>query len=268
MRRAHIVNGTGMDGMYRAGQKLRQPKVFAVIALGLLLLIGLLSSIKIIQPGEIGVVSRLGRVTGVELGEGLSFRLPYGIERVHVYDVKVQKNTEEVAAASRDLQDVHATLALNYHVQPTRVSDLHQSVGVLYNDKVINPALNEVFKEVAAKFSAQELITQRAQVKKDAFDSLKSRIEKYGIIVDDLSLVNFSFSDSFTKAIEEKQVAEQNAERAKFNLEAARTDAEAQRAQAETLSDLYLRKQAIDKWDGKLPQYVGGGENVFNIPLR
>jgi regulator of protease activity HflC (stomatin/prohibitin superfamily) len=87
-------------------------------------------------------------------------------------------------------------------------------------------------------------------------------------LVDDVSITNFKFSDSFAKAIEEKQVAQQNAERAKFNLEAAQTDAQAQAAQAQTLSDAYLKKLAIEKWDGKMPTAMGGEGSLFNIPLR
>jgi hypothetical protein len=79
--------------------------------------------------------------------------------------------------------------------------------------------------------------------------------------------VNFKFSPAFAKAIEEKQVAQQNAERSQFNLQAAQIDAQAQQAQAVTLSPLYLQKQAIEKWDGKMPQYIGSG-SVFNIPLQ
>ena len=93
-----------------------------------------------------------------------------------------------------------------------------------------------------------------------------NRLKPFGIRVSELSIVDFKFSANFSKAIEEKQVAQQNAERAKFNLDAARTDAEAQRAQSETLTSEYLQKQAIEKWDGKMPTYIGGG-SVFNIPL-
>ena len=244
-------------------------KVKGGIALGIVLLLVLLTmtGIRQIGTGQIGVVTRFGKVTGRELGEGLHFITPFGVERVARYDIKVQKQTEEASAASKDLQDVGATLALNYHIDAARIGDLHQNVGVLYNPKLIDPALQEVFKATSAKFSAQELITNRAEVKNEAFKQVRERLEKYGIIVDDLSLVNFKFSAAFSKAIEDKQVAQQNAERAKFNLEASRIDAEAQQAQAQTLSPLFLQKQAIEKWDGRLPQYLGQ-ETVFNIPLR
>lgn len=237
------------------------------IGLGLVLVVGLMSAIRQIGTGQIGVVTRFGRVTGGELGEGLHVVMPYGIDRVSRYDIKVQKQQDDANAASKDLQDVVATLALNYRIEAGKVGEVHRTVGPLYSVKLIDPALQEVFKATSAKFTAGELVTNRAEVKGEVFKLIKERLEKYGIIIDDVSIVNFQFSAAFSKAIEEKQVAQQNAERARFNLEAARVDAEAQQAQAQTLSALFLQKQAIEKWDGKLPQYLGQ-ETVFNIPLR
>lgn len=245
----------------------KQKKLSLIVGGGVLLIVVILTTVVTIGTGQVGVVTNFGRVTGRELGEGIAMKLPLGVESVTVYDVKVQKETAATAAATKDLQDVTAEVVLNYHLNRGDVSKIHQSVGVLYKDKLISPALQEVFKSAAAKYNAGELITERASLKNDVYTQLKERLEKYGIIVDDLSITDFKFSDSFGKAIEDKQVAQQNAERAKFNLDAAKTDAEAQRVQSETLSDNYLKKQAIDKWDGKMPTYMGGGA-VFNIPLE
>ncbi len=244
----------------------RRKLVFIVVVI-ILAVWGFFSGVRQIGTGQVGVVTRYGQVTGRELHEGLHVVLPFGVEQVSIYDIKVLRSTDSVNAASKDLQDVSSTLAVNYRVDANRVKEVHQKIGVNYVEKVLDPATQEVFKATSAKFSAQELITNRAEVKSEAFKAIKDRLNKYGIVVDDLSIVDFKFSDTFTKAIEEKQVAQQNAERAKFNLEAARVDAEAQQAQAATLSPLYLQKQAIDKWDGKMPTYMGEG-TVFNIPLR
>lgn len=231
-------------------------------------LYGFFSAVRAVGTGQIGVVTQYGRVTGRELTEGLSVVAPFGLNSVAVYDVKVQKEVADTQAATKDLQDVTAEVVLNYHLNRGEVSKMHQTVGVLYKDKVISPALSETFKSASAKYNASELITERATLKKDVYDQLRDRLEKYGVVVDDVSITNFKFSDSFAKAIEDKQVAQQNAERAKFNLEAAQTDAQAQAAQAQTLSDNYLRKLAIDKWDGKMPTTVGGDGMVFSIPTR
>ena len=241
--------------------------IMAAVVAGLALL-SAITSVRAIDTGKIGVVTQYGRVTGRELSEGLSFVLPLGLNDVSVYDVKVQKEVADTQAATKDLQDVTAEVVLNYHLNRGEVSKVHQTVGELYKDKVISPALSETFKGASAKYNASELITERAVLKKDVYDQLRDRLGKYGIIVDDVSITNFKFSDSFAKAIEDKQVAQQNAERAKFNLEAAQTDAQAQAAQAQTLSDNYLRKLAIDKWDGKMPSTVAGDGTVFSIPTR
>lgn len=242
-------------------------KAVIILIAAAVVVIAAFTSIRQVGTGQIGVVTRYGRVTGRELSEGLHLTAPFGIDQVVRYDIKVQKQEDDATAASKDLQDVVSTLALNYRLEAGRVGEIHRTVGPLYRQKLIDPALQEVFKATSAKFSAGELITNRAEVKSEALKQVKERLEKYGIVVDDLSITNFKFSAAFSKAIEDKQVAQQNAERARFNLEAARVDAEAQQVQAQTLSPLFLQKQAIEKWDGKLPTYLGQG-SVFNIPLQ
>lgn len=243
----------------------RNLTIFAIV---LFILITIITSVRVVGTGQVGVVTQYGRVTGRELSEGMSLVLPWGLNNVTVYDIKVQKETVTSTAASQDLQDVSSEIVLNYQLERGSVSRVHQTIGAQYVDKIVTPAINEVFKAASAKYTASELITERSRLKAEAYETLVGRLKPYGIRVSELSIVDFKFSANFSKAIEEKQVAQQNAERAKFNLEAARTDAEAQRAQSETLTQQYLQKQAIEKWDGKLPTYMGGGESVFNIPLR
>lgn len=237
----------------------------ALIVLGAVLLLWLiLSSIVTIGTGKIAVMTRFGRVTGQELGEGFHLKNP--LDKANGYDIKVLKEETDAAAASKDLQDVKSTLVINYRLEAGRVSEIHKTVGVLYKEKLIDPAVQEVFKSATAKFDATQLITDRPAVKADAYNELVNRLGRYGIIVQDLSITNFSFSPEFTSAIEAKQVAAQEAERAQFNLDRANLDAQAQNAQKTSLSAELLQKYAIDKWDGKMPLYVGG-DSVFNIPL-
>lgn len=251
-----------------AGAWLQQNKKRSLfIAVILIAVIGIFSSIKVVGTGQVGVVTMYGKVTGRELGEGIAMVLPFGIERVSIYDIKVQKQAVTSTAASKDLQDVSSEIVLNYNLERGSVSKVHQTIGIYYVDKIVTPAINEIFKAASAEYTAAELITQRSQLKTKAQQALAARLQKYGINVSELSIVDFKFSANFSRAIEEKQVAQQNAERAKFNLEAAKTDAEAQRAQSQTLTSEYLQKQAIEKWDGKMPTYIGGG-SVFNIPLQ
>lgn len=244
--------------------KLNYKKYLKHVIIFFVLLWIVLSSTVAIGTGKIAVMTRFGKVTGQELGEGFHFKNPLDI--ANEYDIKVLKEETSASAASKDLQDVKSTLVINYRLEAGKVSEIHRTVGVFYKEKLIDPAVQEVFKAATAKFDATQLITDRPAVKAEAFDELVKRLGRYGIIVQDLSITNFSFSPEFTKAIEEKQVSAQEAERAKFNLERANLDAQAQNAQKTSLSPELLQKLAIDKWDGKMPQYLGGN-SVFNIPL-
>lgn len=246
--------------------------VFAVLGLT-----WLFSSMTSIDTGKIGVVTNYGKVTGKELSEGLTWIAPFGIESVTEYDVKTQKVEVSAAAATKDLQDVNATLVLNYQLQRGEVSKVHQTIGADYNDKLVLPAVQEVFKAASAKFTAQELITSRPEVKKVAYDALAARLSKYGITVQDLSIVNQQFSAEFNKSIESTQVAQQEVLKAKQELEKVRVDAEKQIAEAQaqaeaqrlkqaTLTPELLQQEAIKKWDGKLPQYSTTGSSIFNLP--
>lgn len=235
-----------------------RPGRIALVVVGALMFLWLLArSTVMVGTGEIAVMTRFGRVTGQELGEG--FHLQNPLDRPNKYDVKVQKTDAKAAAASKDLQDVHATLVLNYTLEPGSVSEIHQKVGPAYAQKLIDPAVQEVFKAATAAFDATQLITTRAVVKDRATALLRERLRPHGINVtgEGLSITNFSFSPEFTQAIEAKQIAQQDAQRARFRLEAAKTDAEAQKAQAATLSEFYLTKLFLEKWDGRLPEVLG-----------
>ncbi len=244
-----------------------EAKIISIV-IGMVVVIALaLNSVTMVNTGEIGVVTNFGKVTGRELEEGLSLKWPI-INSVTRYDVKIQKEVTENQAATKDLQNVTAKLSINYALKRGQISKIHKTIGINYKDKIIEPISRETFKSIAAKYNASELITKRQALKDEVQRVLDDRLIKYGVSVKDVNITNFKFSDNFAKAIEDKQVAQQNAERAKFNLEAAKTDAEAQKVQAQTLSKEYLQKMAIEKWDGKMPQYMGGNNGVFNIPLK
>lgn len=244
----------------------------------LIAIITLFTAMRFVGTGEVGVVTQYGRVTDRELSEGMSWVVPWGVNSVTKYDVKNQKEEVESRAATKDLQDVSGTLVLNYELARGEVSNMHQTVGKEYKDKLVIPALNETFKAATAKYNASELITKRAEVKEDVYGQLRDRLEKYGITVLDVSITDFNFSAEFNKAIEAVQIANQNVARAKQELETTRVEAEkriaeaeaaaeSQRLQQQTLTRELLDKQWIEKWDGKLPKYAGDGAN-FYIPTN
>lgn len=234
-----------------------------------------LNPLGTVGAGERGVLLRFSAVTGKIYNEGLYFRWPL-IEQVVKMDIKVQKNQVEATAASKDLQTVHSDVAFNFHINPARVASIYQEVGVDYNQRIIQPTLQEAVKASTAKFTAEELITKREQVREEAKVALREKLEPRGIVVDEFNIVNFAFSSTFNSAIEAKVTAEQSALAAKNKLEQikfeadqriaeARGKAEAMRVESEALrsNPQILELRTLEKWDGVLPQVTGSGGVPF-----
>lgn len=258
----------------------RYIKYGAVGALVLIALITLFSSVRSIDTGKVGVVTSYGHVTGRELSEGLAVVAPWGINNVTVYDTKTQKVQADAAASTKDLQDVNATVVLTYNLSRGKVSDVHQKVGKDFQAIEIDPQVQEAFKAVSAKYTAQELITNRAEVKADVVKNLKDRVEKNGrYTIQDIAITNFKFSVAFNNAIEAVQIANQKIAQARQELETTKVEAEkqiteanaqaeSQRVRQQTLTAEILQQQAISKWNGVLPVYSTSGSTFFNLPVK
>ncbi len=273
-----IKNGNGTAKKFN-------PAVGLILFLIPLVLFTLIASTTRVGTGEIAVMTRFGRVTGQEFSEGLHMKNP--LDKANIYNIQVQKIEADAAAASKDLQDVSTKIAINYNIEPGKVSEIHRTVGELYKEKLIDPAIQESFKGATAGYTAPDLITRRAEVKGKAYDDIRNRLDKYGIRVVDLNIVNFNFSAAYNDAVEAVQVANQNVAKARQELEtvkvnsekeiqAAQGAAEAQRLQQQTLTPELLQKmeiesrnQAIAKWNGVLPTtQAGEGTNFLIQPNR
>lgn len=255
----------------------REKRVIVSISIGIVAVIIILSSFGTVRAGWRGVRTRFGAVTGNVVGQGLYLKLPF-IESVVKMNVQVQKEQVDVGAASSDLQTVDSTIALNYHPDPEKITQLYQGIGLNYKDAIIAPALQEAVKASTARYTAEELITKRELVKADVRSTISEKLVIRGIIVDDLNIVNFDFSDSFNAAIEAKVTAEQSALAAKNKL--AQVQFEAQQAQAEatgkaqaiTIESEALRNnpqvlelRALEKWNGVLPQVTSGAIPFISV---
>jgi|TARA_B110000879_G_scaffold51525_1_gene73155 regulator of protease activity HflC (stomatin/prohibitin superfamily) len=247
---------------------------------GLLLLVITFKPWVQIGAGERGIVQNFGAVQDLVLNEGIHFKIPV-VQTVIPMDVKIQKVTTDAASSSSDLQDVDLSVALNYHVIPDKVNVVYQTIGVEFKGRIIDPAIQEVMKAVSARYTAEELITKRPSVSREMQASLTRRLLESNISVDAFSIISFSFSQTFTDAIEAKQTAEQNALKAKRDLDrikveaqqtiaAATAEAEALRLQKMNISPdlIELRKieanlKAIEKWNGILPGVTGAGAIPF-----
>lgn len=219
----------------------------------------MLAPFTVVDAGERGVVTNLGAYSRT-LEPGMHWVTPL-TENVTKFNVQVQKEQTEASAASSDLQTVQTTIAVNYNVDPVKVGELYVAVGSDYKDRVIDPAIQEVVKAVASKYTANELQSKRPQVGEDMKIALSERLTPYFIHVDDISVVNFAYSSAFTQAIEAKVTADQNAQAEQNNLKAAQFKAQAIRVTSEAannekyiqLQQLEVETKAIEKWNGVLP---------------
>ena len=156
-----------------------------------------------VGAGERGVVMDFGAVQNEVLNEGIHFRVPV-MQRIIKMDVKIHKVVTDAASASSDLQDVALSVALNYHIIPDKANLVYQTIGVEFKERMIDPAIQEVMKAVSARYTAEELITKRPAVSSEMKEALTSRLLKSNIAVDAFSIISFSFSQTFTDAIEAK----------------------------------------------------------------
>ncbi|TVQ44161.1 MAG: prohibitin family protein [Gloeocapsa sp. DLM2.Bin57] len=244
------------------------------------------NSFVIINPGQAGVLSILGKARDGVLLEGIHFKPPL-ISVVDVYDVTVQKFEVPAQSATKDLQDLSARFAINFRLDPLEIVTIRRTQGTLENivAKIIAPQTQESFKIAAAVRTVEEAITKRSELKQDFDTALDQRLQKYGIIVLDTSVVDLNFSPEFAKAVEDKQIAEQKAQRAVYiakeaeqeaqaDINRAKGRAEAQRLLAETLKaqggQLVLQKEAIEAWrqgGALVPKVLVIGDSKNSVPF-
>lgn len=260
-----------------ASGDLNLAKIVTHVLIALVAFVLLFGSFGTISAGYVGVETRLGKVVG-EKQPGLYFKLPI-IEHVTTMDVQTQKDQTDATAASNDLQQVTATVAVNYHVEPADATTIYANIGADYADRIIAPAVQESVKSVTANYTAEQLITDRETVRVAILTLLTTKLQAYGIQTDTLNIVNFAFSDQFNTAIESKVTAQQNALAAQNKLQqvqfeaqqtiaSAQAQAQAIKIQAEAINSQggadYVQLQAVKQWDGHLPEtYIPGSANPF-----
>lgn len=268
-----------------SGTETNMPKLIGHIILGIAVLVLMLGSWTVIKPAEEGVVIRLGNIDR-QMASGFHWKIPL-LEKVVHMDVSTKKIEVQASAASKDLQVVTTNLAVQYELNEVSVSKIYteyQKNNI--QSRVIDPAIQDAVKASTALFNADELITKRAEVKDNIFSLLNERLASEGVILKNVDIVNFDFSESFNKAIEEKVTAEQNAAReenklkqvefeAQQRIEQARGEAEAIKIQAQAINSQggkdYVNLQWIDAWKAggaKVPTTIigeGGNSFLYNI---
>lgn len=240
----------------------------------------LFASLTQVPASNVGIQVRFGQVLAETLPEGLHIVPPW-VRVVPMYMAQQTVTASKADAASQDLQSVHADVNVAFSVKPGQPRDLFVMNPTLsYPDLLVAPATQEVFKSVIARYTAEQLVTQRQQVSEAMLKAMQAKLAPYHLQVQAINLQNFGFSKSFNASIEEKVVASQKAETAKRNLERVKSEAEARIAQAEGEAkaiaiqaaaiekqggDKYVQLQALARWNGVLPSTVGGAIPFINI---
>ena len=268
---------SGEFGDFRIPQGLG--KKIAVIGVVLACLIVVMGSTGIVGAGQRGVLLRFGAPTGTIKDEGLYFKIPFA-EEVILMSTQLQKYSASTGSSSKDLQLVTTRVTLNYQLNAGSVPEIYRTMRQDYENRVIEPYMQEAVKSTTADFNAEELITQRPQVKDELQNLMTERLAPLGIVVIELSITDFQFSVTFQQSIEAKVKAVQEAleaenalKRVEFEAQQAITRAEAeakglelQKAQiTEQLLDLRrieVQGRAVEKWNGVMPQVVTSGGPV------
>ena len=247
--------------------------VLAIIII--FLLVTVRNSFESVPTGYVGIKTRFGKVSEDVIQEGLNLKVPY-IEKIVLMDCRTQKAEIATSTASKDLQEVSLKIAVNYNVNRATAYELYRQVGINYESIIISPAILESVKSVTAQYTAEELITKRAEVSNGMEETLKEKIESRGFDVVDFNITDLDFSVAYNQAIEKKQVAEQEAKQAEYELQKAKINNEKKIAEAEAnakvmqiqdatttenalkLKQIEIQRAAIDKWNGVLPSTMSG----------
>ena len=238
-------------------------KIILISIVTLFVIITIFASFTAVKSGEVGLKVRFGKIVDTSISEGINFKVPY-IEKIVRVDIKVQKSELSIESSTKDMQIINTSVAVNYRVDSSKASYLYKTVGNTYEETVLQPAIKESIKSAIAQYNAEEITTKRGEVSTSCLDAIQDKVQKYGIIVEDFNLTDFSFSEEYTKAIEEKQVAEQNLEKAKLEAETkitkAKGESDANSLLEKTLTNKILMEKFIEKWNGELPKTYAGDD--------
>lgn len=241
------------------------------------------ASTTIVPTGHIGVVTLYQNVQDKYLDAGFHIIKPF-VEDVHSVDIRTQKYANTVEGSAKDLQIVNITMSINYQIKPEKVTELYAKVGKNYSDIILNPALQSSLKASMAQFTAEEMITKRAEVAKTIENELNERLDEY-FLISAVNLENISFTEEYDKAIEAKTTNQQKAEAEKAQLEiikvqneqkinTAEAEAKVRELQSQSVTEksleqlrLEIQREMVKKWNGQFPTTMLSNDPtmLFNI---
>ncbi len=269
--------------MNKIDNKIEMPKTKKYIISAFILILVLIMIMKnaySIDQGERGIVLSFGKVTTV-WAEGLHFKVPFrdDVKRV---DVRTRSISVEAQAGSKDQQSVHTRVSVNYHLDESKVSEIYGKIGVDDNKiiSIIEPRIQDAVKSVTSKYNSDQLLSMREVLKDEIIQRLKQKLGGYYLELEATQITDFKFATQYQNAIEAKQVAEQNALKAKNDLERIKVESEQRIVQANAEAKAiqiqveairtqggaeYVQLKAIEKWNGILPQYTGSNTPILNL---
>lgn len=227
-----------------------------------------------VDTGNRGVKTVWGEVKGESLPEGLYFYNPFSTS-IHEMNCKTVKSTYSFETYTKDVQQAKIEFSINYSVDSTKAHLLFKEVGQYYSTQVIEPKVIQAVKDIIGKWEAANLIANREKATAEIINILKSTLSVNHINVENVVIENIEYSSQFEKAIEEKQIATQDAikaknktkqveEEAKQKVLSAKAEAESMRIRSQALSQNQnlVAYEAVQKWDGKLPVNIYGNAPV------
>lgn len=270
--------------MKKGQDAIRMIKLLAVLIVAIIAISTVFGAIAVIAAGHRGVLLTWGKVEDKILPEGISIVTPF-MNQVVQMSAQTLKYQASASSASKDLQDVSTEVTLNYKIEPERANWIYQNLGSDYENRIIQPAIQEAVKASTAQFTAEELITQRPTVKANIESALRDRMLIYSLVMETVSITDFKFSPSFSQAIEAKVTAQQLALKAENDLQRIKVEAEqavaiAQgqaiatitkaKAEAEAISitgaalknnPALVALESVKKWNGVMPvTLISGGQ--------
>ncbi|KAI4270052.1 MAG: hypothetical protein L6R38_007252 [Xanthoria sp. 2 TBL-2021] len=236
-------------------------------------------SIYDVKGGSRAVIfDRLQGVKENVVNEGTHFLIPW-LQKAIVYDVRTKPRNISTTTGSKDLQMVSLTLRVLHRPEVQMLPKIYQSLGLDYDERVLPSIGNEVLKSIVAQFDAAELITQREAVSNRIRTDLLRRAQEFNIALEDVSITHMTFGKEFTRAVEQKQIAQQDAERSRFIVEKAEQERQANviRAEGEAESAETISKAVARAGDGlimirrieasrEIAQTLAGNPNVTYLP--
>ncbi|MCB0272339.1 MAG: prohibitin family protein [Bdellovibrionales bacterium] len=251
---------------------------YVVIFIGLVVL--LVTSVKQVNEGERGIKTTWGKMVGEPLMPGIHFFNPIS-SGVILMDVREDKLEGNEPCFTKDTQLVEVAYALTLYPDPAMIGKIYSQFGTAWKQKVIKQTIQSSIKDVTGQFIADDLVSKREEARTEAFIEIQAALKERNIEVTRLDITNLDFDDAYEKAVEAKVVAVQRAieaknrteqikEEAKQKIEQANADAEAMRIKTRALSEnkSLVDYEAVQKWDGKLPQYMLGNGSLPFIHLN